>query len=285
VTDNIDRPIVILGAPRSGTTFLARLLESHPGTARAREARLAWRFGNDRRSDELRAVHARPEVVAHIHTHFSAIVEAQGGGRLVEKTPANSVRPWFVDAVFPDAHVVHLTRNGWSCVPGIRDFWTQRGTGLDAKQRAKARRRFRELNLHQAPYYVGELARRVVGGTRHVPLYGPRITGLQAIVDEHGVLVAAAHQWRACVVQAAAFGAAHGAARYLELKLEALDASAIRALLDFCELAPDADLVERFTGSFDSTRAARRPPLTEEEVRSVASLVDPTNDHLGFARA
>ena len=78
----LDRPIVILGAPRSGTTFLARLLESHPDTARVREARLAWRYGNDGRSDELRPEHALPDVIAHIRAHFAALATELGGGRL-----------------------------------------------------------------------------------------------------------------------------------------------------------------------------------------------------------
>ncbi len=277
----LDRPIVILGAPRSGTTFLARLLELHPDTARTREARLTWRYGNDRRSDELHPADARPEVVDHIRAQFAGRVGELGGGRLVEKTPANSVRPWFVDAVFPDARFVHVTRNGWSCVPGIRDFWSQRGTGLDAKQRSKARRRLAELHPRQAPFYAKELLRRVTGG-RHTALYGPRITGLQDIVDEHGVLEAAGHQWRACVERAALFGRDLGPERYLELKLETLDPAAIAELLRFCDLRHDDALVAQFAELFDPARASRRPTLTDDEVRRLTVLIEPTNAFLGL---
>src|SRR5215210_1588857 len=88
----VREPVIILGAPRSGTTLLASILSAHPRVTVVGEPRLVWRYGNDRRSDELRPEHARPDVVDHIHRHFAAALPAGGGARLVEKTPANAVR-------------------------------------------------------------------------------------------------------------------------------------------------------------------------------------------------
>jgi hypothetical protein len=282
VSDDLLRaPIVVLGAPRSGTTFLAALIGSHPDCVEAREARLVWRYGNDSRSDELRPVHATPAVVSHIRGSFTEIVREGGGTRLVEKTPANSVRPEFVDVVFPDAKYVHITRNGWGCVPSIRNFWTKRGQGFDAKQGRKTMRRLRESRPSQWRFYAGELARRAIGG-RHAPLYGPRLAGLQTIVDELGHLHASAVQWQACVERSTSFGRAIEPDRYLEVKLETLDDAAIDRIVEFCDLRADPSVAERFRKVFDRDLACGQAALTDDERRRIAPFVEPVNAWIGY---
>jgi hypothetical protein len=276
--DRIVEPVVILGAPRSGTTLLAEILGEHPDVARTREARLVWRFGNDRRSDELGPEHARPEVVAHIHKTFLDL--AGGTGRLVEKTPANSVRPWFVDTVFPDARYVHITRDGWACVPSIRRLWTERGSGIDSKQVSKAKRRLREAHPAQLRHYATEAVRRLVG-SRHTALYGPRLAGMQEVADELGVLVAATDQWRTSVERCRTFGAGVDD-RYLEVKLETLDIEGVGRILDHCGLARDHELLSRFEDRFDPAQASRRVPISEDERRMVQGAIDATNTWLGY---
>ncbi|MGH8905771.1 MAG: sulfotransferase family protein [Egibacteraceae bacterium] len=279
----IEAPIVILGAPRSGTTLLAQVLGSHPDVALASEPRMIWRYGNDRRSDELRPEHATPRVVAGIHAGFAAILRQRGATRLVEKSPSNSVRPGFVDAVFPDARFVHITRNGWGAVPSMRDFWARRAQGFDGKQVRKLRRRVGEARLSQLPFYARELLSRAVGGlSGHVPLYGPRLAGLQAIADELGRLEASALQWRACIDQSSTFGRGLGPARYLELRLEELDVETIGRILAFCGLPPAAVVFERFETTYRREAAVRRVPLTAREQVRIAACVMPANAWLGY---
>ncbi len=281
--ERISEPIILIGAPRSGTTLLADLVGAHPDVAVAREPRLVWRFGNDGRSDELRAPHARPEVVDHIHASFAALLRDEGRTRLAEKTPANSVRPVFVDAVFPDARFVHITRNGWGAVPSMRSFWERRGTGLDGKQMRKLQRRFREARPSQLRHYVPELIRRATGAGRHTSLYGPRLAGLQQMADELGRLEAAAMQWRACVEQTSSFGRTLPAERYLELRLEDLDADAIDAMVSFCGLRGSDQVLARFASEYEGEAATRRAPLSDEERALVSPYVLPANAWLGYA--
>lgn len=280
--ERIARPIILIGAPRSGTTLLADIVSAHPDVAVAREPRLVWRFGNDRRSDELRVEHARPEVVDHIHASFAALLRDEGRSRLAEKTPANSVRPAFVDAVFPNACFVHITRNGWGAVPSMRTFWERRGSGLDGKQMRKLRRRLREARLSQLRHYAPELVRRATGAGRHTSLYGPRLAGLQQMADELGRLETAALQWRACVEQTSSFGRTLPADRYLELRLEDLDAAAVDAMVSFCGLDGADEVLERFAKDFEGEAATRRAPLTADERALVAPYVVPANAWLGY---
>ncbi|MBA3464120.1 MAG: sulfotransferase [Deltaproteobacteria bacterium] len=277
------RPVIVLGAPRSGTSLLCDVLESHPDVLVLREPRLVWRFGNDSRSDQLRPEHARSEVVEHIHAHFSAALRERGVEQLVEKTPANSVRPLFVDAVFPDARYVHITRNGWAAVPSIRDFSTRRGSGLDGRQVRKLRRRLREASPSQVAHYVPELARRLAGpGGRRPALYGPRLAGLAPIAEELGGLEAAALQWRTCVDSATTFGRALSPDRYLEVRLERLDRETIVTVLEFCGLAVVDDVLEHFQAAYSPEAGLKRSALTDLEQAVIAPYVSPANVWLGY---
>jgi hypothetical protein len=282
----VSEPIIIIGAPRSGTTLLADLIEAHPDVTVVREPRLVWRYGNDDRSDELRAEHATPKVIDHIDANFAAALAAGGTSRLAEKTPANALRPRFVDAVFPDALYVHITRNGWGAVPSLRSFWQNRGAGLDRKQLRKVRRRLREASPAQLRHYASELLRRARGGRgRRAPLYGPRLAGLQQIVDELGHLEAAAIQWRTCVEQTASFGRGLPEDRYRELQLENLDALAVAGMLDFCGLCPSPEVAERFTALYDADTARRRAGLDDDERARIGPYVEPMNSWLGYTEA
>jgi len=286
----IRRPVVILGAPRSGTTLLASILSAHPQVTVIGEPRLVWRYGNDGRSDQLRPEHATPRVIEHIHRTFAAAVA--DGTTLVEKTPANALRPRFVDAVFPDARYVHITRDGWGAVPSMRTFWERRGGGIDAKQAAKLRRRLREARLSQVPFYVRELTGRLslrsegrsgrLSLRSHAALYGPRLAGLQDMVDELGHLETSALQWRACVDQAASFGRSLPSGRYLEVKLESLDRWGMATIVEFCGLAPDEAVAARFDELYRAEAARRQAPLTGAEQALVAPWVTTANEWLGY---
>ena len=282
----VHEPIILLGAPRSGTTLLQSLLDRHADVAASVEPRLVWRYGNDRRSDQLRPEHATASVADHLHGRFAALLRDQGATRLVEKTPANSVRPRFVEAVFPDARYVHITRNGWGAVPSMRTFWARRGTGFDAKQLRKVKRRLREVSLSQLRYYLPELGRRTYARwSSHVPLYGPHLAGLQAAADELGVLEAAAMQWRVCVDQTSTFGRNLPPNRYLEVKLETLDADVMAGMLEFCGLAPSGAVLDGFREHYRLDSARRQSSLTDDERAIVAPYVMPANSWLGYPEA
>ncbi len=119
------RDVVVIGAPRSGTNMLRDVLTSLRGftTWDCDEINLTWRHGNrDHPDDELTPAHATPRVRRYVDSQFER-VRGSGGGRVVEKTCANSLRVEFVHAVRPAAHYVQIVRDGYDAAPSAVERW------------------------------------------------------------------------------------------------------------------------------------------------------------------
>ena len=105
-------PIVIIGMSRSGTTFVARLLEAQPGVHLETEPHMLWKAGSfahladDVVEDDTRAT-------AFIR---ETLLRGAGEATLVEKSPVNCLRPELVHRVFPDARIVYVERDATRCI-------------------------------------------------------------------------------------------------------------------------------------------------------------------------
>jgi len=121
-------PIFILGVPRSGTTLLRTILDSHPAIAcgpetpwlgghQPRSVMELWRFLRDDRHGYAASygmprgvvTAAAREFVARLMGEYAA---SKGKARWAEKTPDNVLYADFLLELFPEAKVVHLVRDG-----------------------------------------------------------------------------------------------------------------------------------------------------------------------------
>lgn len=114
---------LVIGCARSGTSILGELVASHPEVKYIFEAHDVWELGGMgiNGSHRLVAEHATAEVRGRIREWFS---KRKGGATLiVEKTPRNILRVPFIRAVFPEAKLIHIIRDGrdvaCSMMPGI----------------------------------------------------------------------------------------------------------------------------------------------------------------------
>lgn len=285
------KPIIIIGSPRSGTTFISSLLKHHSQLAFFDEPRLVWRYGNDRKSDMLSADDARPDVIRHIRHRFSGMMTAAGKARMLEKTPANSVRVEFVDRVFPDARFVHVIRNGIDAVLSIRQFWIEHARGPhQGIARGRIWQRLREVQLRRLPFYAKEVVRRFAPAAL-VPLvgknvWGVRVPGIEQMLAEMDLLDVCCMQWRMCVETACQQGRKLPANRYLEYRQEDLTPELVKRVLAFCELDEEPAVWDAFHRAFDPSRATGRKDRAEnEDVRRIRGLVAPTMSWLGDSGA
>lgn len=140
----IKRPVIIVAAPRSGSTLLFETLRRHPGL---------WSLGDESHaeienvpglsprdrgfdSNALAADDASPDARAEVLRNLGMqLRDAQGRRwltqdprrdealRLLEKTPKNALRIPFLDALFPDALFLFLHREPAANLGSMLDAW------------------------------------------------------------------------------------------------------------------------------------------------------------------
>ncbi len=193
-------PLVVIGAPRSGTNMLRDVLCRLPatGTWPCDEINYIWRHRNVRHpDDEFTAGMAVPAVRRYISRAFERIASRRRLGTVVEKTCANSLRVPFVDAVLPGARYVFIYRDGVDAVASAAKRWR---AGLDLSYLL---RKARFVPPGDIPYYAAGYLRnriyRAVSGNERVAFWGPRFRGLPEALGRYSLREVCALQWKRCV--------------------------------------------------------------------------------------
>lgn len=278
----LENPIIIIGAPRSGTTVLSSLLSQHPALHLIEEPRITWKYGNDAKSDMLKRSDARPAVREHIRKSFAQQVRAAGKTRLLEKMPSNSLRLEFVDEVLPNSRFVHIQREGAQSVLSIRKFWENHSSGVTSKiHKRQIIRRLKELKLRQFPYYAKEFLSRSLGskGSRLIgpALWGPRLPGMSEMVRDLELLEVCAMQWRMCVEMASSVGRLMPKDRYMECRLENMSEDLLRKIMTFCNLDMSEEVLDDYRKRFDPSQPSRRTAeASPEDIELVRRWIAPT---------
>ena len=160
----LDRPIIILGAARSGTTLLAELLSTHPDVAYWVEPKYIWRYGDPGAKSDVRlASAATPGVKRYIRKSFERFLGKSGKSRFMEKTPSNCFRVEFAHSVLPEARFVCLYRDGRDVAMSAAKKWTS------PPERSALKRRLlsMEIPMRDLPYYSTDFARDVIARQFH----------------------------------------------------------------------------------------------------------------------
>jgi hypothetical protein len=289
-TEPLSKPIIVIGAPRSGTTNLGALLSRHPSVAYLEEPRLVWRYGNDSKSDRLLPADARPEVVRHIHQVFRRAVLDAGKDRLLEKTPSNGLRLGFIDRVFPDCLIVHIIRNGLESTLAIKSFWEKSARGFTGLAPGRIGQRFKEVTLRRIPYYLTELVRRgapkCLSGVVGPSMWGPRVPGIQQLLKDLSLVEVCALQWRMTVELACIEGRRMPPGRYCEIRIEDMSPKLLEETLQFCGLDPGLSFSGQERAFYDPGRARRRIAEADpEELTRIREWIDPTMSWLGYSES
>lgn len=148
-----ERPVFIVGMPRTGTTLVEQILGSHPSIFGAGELPDLPRIINDWRQGRLgysvpNCVNLKrtfpgqlpdatsEELDAMADRYISALNSKDtGSARIIDKNPFNFLNIGLIKVLFPNAHIIHCHRNpldvGFSCYSELfelkQDFTTDLG--------------------------------------------------------------------------------------------------------------------------------------------------------------
>jgi hypothetical protein len=134
------RPIFVIGSPRSGTTLLRLVLDSHPGISCGEETHFLRDMASitGRHWPLLSAYGFEREWwlarIRDFYAGFQAEVLARSGKeRWAEKDPTYTLLLDLVEELFPTAQYVHLVRDGHDVVASFRDRWGYRSAARAAR--------------------------------------------------------------------------------------------------------------------------------------------------------
>ena len=281
------RPVIILGAARSGTKFLRALL------AASRACRVVaygvspvWRYGNHRYPDDaLPPDRCTARIARQIRKDLRRLASPashEPAMYLVEKSSANTLRLPFVAAVLPDARYIHLVRDGRDVVASAYQRWT---APVDPVYLIKKLRVLSPSSIGFAFWYLHNLVRGRLRGTRGPAIWGPRYPGIEADVATLPTLTVCAKQWRACVEATLRDLDSIPPERLLAIRYEDLvtDADVMASVAAFLGL-PDAEAVlAAYHRTVRKDRiGAWQQVLSREDLDSIRPYLEPTMQRLAY---
>lgn len=126
-------PIFLVGCPRSGTTMLRQILDSHPAISCGPETRFLWGMrGIEERNwsslagfgltidewhDEVR------RLFESLHRRYA---QSQGKTRWADKSPDYALMLDYIETLYPDCQVIHAVRDPHDVVQSWIDFYGTR---------------------------------------------------------------------------------------------------------------------------------------------------------------
>jgi tetratricopeptide (TPR) repeat protein len=97
-------PVLIVGMPRSGTSLTEQILASHPSVHGAGEVTY-WNAAYN-------AYRGTEQIPGMAREYLERLTAGAGGApRIVDKMPANFMHAGLIHMVFPQARLIHVTRN------------------------------------------------------------------------------------------------------------------------------------------------------------------------------
>jgi len=193
----VDSPIIIIGAPRSGTNVLRDVLckLDEVDTWPCDEINYIWRHGNRAYpNDQFPRKLATARIKNYVRAQFA---KRSHTPRLVEKTCASSLRVAFVDEIFPNAQYVFIVRNGLDAA--VSAMVKSRSSLNLAYLLSKVR----FVPVSDIPYYgfryIASRIQRLASKTKVMRNWGPVPASTLQIAENPTPIQLSAHQWSECV--------------------------------------------------------------------------------------
>lgn len=284
---NNQAPIIIIGAPRSGTNMLRDVLLKAPGVCSwpCDEINYIWRHGNVRfPSDEFGAEQATPSVKSYILKQFNTLQLRHKNAIVLEKTCANSLRCEFVNEVFPEARYIFIYRDGIDAVASAKHRWKAK---LDVRYILQ---KLKYVPLSDLPFYGSRyLANRVhllFSKEKRLAFWGPSLNDMDEVLKNHSLTEVCAIQWQKCLERAEAFLESLADDRVIKVRYEDFVAepeAEISRLVDFIGIGDDKSAVKAMAQGVSARNVGKgRSELSNDELNSVNQLLAPTLKRLGY---
>ena len=277
------KPIFIVGAPRSGTTWLGEAMKRHPELHMLHEISNIWMWNNANKSDDvLTEDDLDRRIKKYIRKKFVNYQQESGKNRICDKTPRNCLRIAAIKAIFPDAKIIMLLRDGRSVINSTKQE-------LNRPQEVPWQEiiaRLGSVSIWEWYVFLPRLKsrlKRMLG----VPLdyWGARPPGWQDWVGKFPPHIILAKQWVATMETAIAQGRQLDSENYLEISYEEIISEplvGLQKIADFTELELEP-LIDYAVGTADPSRINKwQDNIDRDILNDLEAIMKPTMSKLGY---
>ena len=194
------QPVIILGAPRSGTNMLRDAVTSFKqcDTWPCDEINFIWRYKNaNHPSDELQLTDLTLDIRQYIRKKFAHRQIETGADLIVEKTCANCLRVPFVDEIFPDARYLYIKRDPRDAIASALFRW------VAPFELFYTLKKLRYVPVSEMPVYIQRFfyyrAYSFFNTKNRLKSWGPRYHNIDVDLNDRELVEVVAKQWLECV--------------------------------------------------------------------------------------
>lgn len=197
MTDKREK-VFLIGAGRSGTKFLRSCLSaSDEVDSVPYDISYVWRYGNENiEHDEFLPENLDQKTRKWIVETLPDMTDTHKANArfIVEKSVPNTLRVSFINALFPNAKFIHLTRDGRAVIESSIRQWK---SPADKNYLLNKLRYFPWKNYRYAFWYFWNLIKSKATGLPSI--WGPRYRGIEKDIKNLSIEEVCAKQWSRCV--------------------------------------------------------------------------------------
>jgi len=283
----LDRPLIVVGAGRSGTTLIRDALMQHKDVASFEfEMNALWKYGNEHIDHDMLNVkrHYSHAVSDYIENVFVRKRVEFGRPRLLDKTVANVMRLAYIQEVLPDARILHVIRDGRSVSASAMARWSAKHPSSYFLKKLKT------VPLRSLPWFAFYVIKSkylaLVRGTVHRQTWGSRWPGFDRDVIELPLAAICAKQWTLQVEAALAQKTMLKPNTYMEIRYEELVSNPQKVfdeVRSFFELDYDEKFNSWVNSAVDDSRTDKwHKNLNEEQLGLVLEQSSHLLKSLGY---
>jgi len=293
--------VFIVGSPRSGTTLLGEILDLHPDIGQWYEPYFVWRkFFRDAEDDQRTASEAAPKVKQYIKNSFVEYRRKIGHSIVVDKSPGNSLTIPFILEIFPDAHFIHVLRDGRDVTLSINKEWKKRQGIVSGGFSFSQALRIIKQWLKRQPFLKDKL--KALWFETHGHLFdrskhfnrlrwngnvgwGPRFAGWKNDFSKYSNLEFNALQWVHCVETIRKNWQTIPENHRVEIRYEDLISNpqeTISIALRFLKVDPSQDFFDALPEIAGNNYNKWRNEFSESEIDLIKPVLDPVLEEMNY---
>ncbi|MBD63298.1 MAG: hypothetical protein CMD68_04370 [Gammaproteobacteria bacterium] len=269
-----DRPLIVVGAGRSGTTLIREALMQHKDVVSFEfEMNALWKYGNEHIDHDMLNVeqHYTDSVSEYIKNEFAQKSFECEGLRVLDKTVANVMRLAYIQEVLPGAKILHVIRDGRSVSASAMARWSAKHPASYFIKKLKT------VPLRSLPWFIFNFMKSkylsFIRGNVRRQTWGSRWPGFDHDVAELPLAAICAKQWVLQVEAALAQKTLLKPNTYMEIRYEELVRNpemVFDKVRCFFELDYDENFSSWVKSTVDDTRTDKwNKDLDEEQLDQV----------------